>query len=86
MNWKEKALILLDRSLKPIPQELNEIDWKGGLSNNNERLAEHLCAFSNYNGGGILVFGVNNDASYTFVSQDEIEHIVTKLDKGSPIN
>lgn len=80
MNWKEKALILLDRSLKPIPQELNEIDWKGGLSNNNERLAEHLCAFSNYNGGGILVFGVNNDASYTFVSQDEIEHIVTKLD------
>ena len=32
MNWKEKAISLLDKSLKPVPQELNEIDWKGGLS------------------------------------------------------
>lgn len=80
MNWKEKALMLLDRSLKPVPQELNEIDWKGGLSNDNERLAQHLCAFSNYFGGGILVFGVNNDASFSQMTQEEIERIVSKLD------
>ena len=80
MNWKEKAMILLNRSLKPIPQEINEIDWKGGLSDNNERLAQHLCAFSNLTGGGILVYGINNDATFVELSQEEIEHITIKLD------
>ena len=35
-NWKESALDALHRSLYPVPQELNEIDWKGGLSNKTE--------------------------------------------------
>ena len=56
MNWKEKAIKLLDKSLKPVPQELNEIDWKGGLSDDKERLAQHICAFSNLAGGGLLVY------------------------------
>lgn len=45
MNWKEKAILLLEKSLTPIPQELNEIDWKGGLSDDKERLAcyQHCC-------------------------------------------
>ena len=30
-NWKEAALDALHRSIQPVPQELNEIDWKGGL-------------------------------------------------------
>lgn len=64
MNWQEKALALFEKSLSPVPQELNEIDWKGGLSDNKDRLAQHICAFSNLNGGGILVFGVNDDASF----------------------
>ena len=51
MNRKEKAIKLLDKSLKPVPQELNEIDWKGGLSDDKERLAQHICAFSNLAGG-----------------------------------
>ena len=80
MNWKEKALILLDKSLKPIPQELNEIDWKGGLSDDKERLAQHICAFSNLIGGGILVFGVNNDASFADMTQELIERTVLRLD------
>ena len=56
MNWQEKALALLEKTLKPIPQELNEMDWKGGLSNDKERLAQHISAFSNLSGGGTLVF------------------------------
>ncbi len=80
MDWKNKAIQLLERSLKPIPQELNEIDWKGGLSNDKERLAQHICAFSNIAGGGVLVFGVNNDASFAELEKDQIEQIVTRLD------
>ena len=80
MNWKEKALILLDKSLKPVPQELNEIDWKGGLSDDKERLAQHICAFSNLMGGGVLVYGVNNDASFGELTQERIELIVNRLD------
>ncbi|MCF0189375.1 MAG: putative DNA binding domain-containing protein, partial [Bacteroidaceae bacterium] len=63
-NWKTNALDALHRSLYPMPQELNEIDWKAGLSNKTERLAQHLCAFSNLKGGGVLVFGVNDDATF----------------------
>lgn len=80
MNWKEKAILLLEKSLKPVPQELNEIDWKGGLSDDKERLAQHICAFSNLTGGGVLVYGVNNDATYAELSQEQIERIVTRLD------
>lgn len=80
MDWKEKALRLLGNSLKPVPQELNEIDWKGGLSDDKERLAQHICAFSNLHGGGILVYGVNNDASLVEMTQDQIEHVVNRLD------
>ncbi len=80
MNWKEKAIRLLEQSLKPIPQELNGIDWKGGLSNDKERLAQHICAFSNITGGGFLVFGINDDASFCKMTKEQIEQIVTRLD------
>ena len=80
MDWKEKAFALLDKSLKPVPQELNEIDWKGGLSDDKERLAQHLCAFSNLMGGGVLVFGVNNDASFLELTHEQIELVVNRLD------
>lgn len=80
MDWKEKALVLLEKSLKPVPQELNEIDWKGGLSDDKERLAQHLCAFSNLVGGGVLVFGINNDTSFVELTHDQIELVVNRLD------
>ena len=38
-NWKEEAIESLHKSLTPVPQELNGIDWKGGLSDKTERLA-----------------------------------------------
>ncbi len=79
MNWKEKALRLLKDSLYPIPTELNEIDWKSGLSDKTDKLAQHLSAFANMQGGGILVFGVNNDGSCFNLSKTAIDEIVQKL-------
>lgn len=79
MNWKEKALKILEDSLYPIATELNELDWKSGLSCKTERLAQHICAFSNLKGGGLLVFGVNDDASLFSVTQEETAEIIKRL-------
>ena len=34
MDWKEKAVHLLNNSLSPVPTEHNELDWKSGISCN----------------------------------------------------
>lgn len=79
MNWKEKALKILEDSLNPIATELNELDWKSGLSCKTERLAQHICAFSNMKGGGLLVFGVNDDANLFSVTKEESAEIIKTL-------
>ena len=79
MTWKEKAIQILENSLYPVASELNELDWKSGLSCKTERLAQHLCAFSNLKGGGLLVFGVNDDASLFSVTKQESDEIIKKL-------
>ena len=79
MNWKEKALDILEDSLYPVAVELNELDWKSGLSCKTERLAQHLCAFSNLKGGGILVFGVNDDATFSSMTKEACDDIIKKL-------
>ena len=66
--------------MKPVPQELNEIELIGGLSDDKERLAQHIYAFSHRTCGGLLVYGVTNDATDAELSQDQIERIVTRLD------
>lgn len=78
-NWKEAALDALHRSIHPVPQELNEIDWKGGLSNKTDRLAQHICAFANLSGGGFLVFGINDDAEFEELDKATIEETMKKL-------
>lgn len=78
-NWVDNAIKYLNASLHPIPQELNEIDWKSGLSDKSERLAQHISAFANYPGGGFLVFGIANDGSSMPLSQTEMDEIVRKL-------
>lgn len=78
-NWRENALKLLEKSLKPVPSELNSLDWKSGLSDKTDRLAQHLSAFSNLSGGGILVYGINNDGEPQSMSKEEIEATVQKL-------
>lgn len=79
MNWKENALNVLNNSLFPVPTELNELDWKSGLSCKTERLAQHISAFSNMKGGGLLVYGVNNDGTCFSVSKEEADKIIQQL-------
>ena len=79
MSWKEKAIIYLKNSLYPIPSELNEIDWKSDLSPKSDRLAQHLCAFSNQEGGGFLVFGLNDDASMFSITKEQTDKIIKTL-------
>ena len=79
MSWKEQAIKYLKDSLYPIPTELNGIDWKSGLSPKSDRLAQHLCAFANQEGGGFLVFGVNDDATMFSVTKELTDEIVKTL-------
>ncbi|MDR3129362.1 MAG: ATP-binding protein [Tannerellaceae bacterium] len=79
-NWIEKAVEYLECSLTPIPQEMNELDWKAELSPNNEKLCKHLSAFANHPGGGFLVFGVEDKAGRLIgVSQEQAELIMQRL-------
>ncbi|MDE6198805.1 MAG: putative DNA binding domain-containing protein [Muribaculaceae bacterium] len=79
MDWKERALSLLKDSLEPIPSELNEIDWKSGLSDKTERLAQHISAFANNYCGGMLVYGVNDDGTLFSLTKEKIDEIIKKL-------
>ena len=58
--WITQAKELLIKTLEPVRQELNELDWKIDLSSKEERI-HHLSAFANYPGGGFLVFGIRKD-------------------------
>jgi predicted HTH transcriptional regulator len=79
-NWIEKATEYLEHSLTPIPQEINELDWKGELSPNNKKLCKHLSAFANHPGGGFLVFGVEDKTGELIgVNQEQAEFIMQKL-------
>ncbi|MDR0602783.1 MAG: putative DNA binding domain-containing protein [Bacteroidales bacterium] len=79
MNWTEQAIKYLKDSLYPISAELNKIDWKSGLSSKTERLAQHLCAFANQEGGGFLVYGVNDDATMFSLNKEQADEIIRKL-------
>jgi hypothetical protein len=56
-HWVETAIQLLTKSLQPVPQELNEIDWKSGLSDKSERLAQPVGmdhTVADYKGNAVL--------------------------------
>ena len=55
-DWVENAIQLLNKSLHPVPQELNELDWKTDLSDKSDRMAQHISAFANTPRGGYLMF------------------------------
>lgn len=78
--WIEKAIKHLDASLKPVPHELNELDWKEDLSPKKDRLSEHLCAFANHPGGGFLAFGIENKtAKIVGITKEQSDHIIAQL-------
>lgn len=79
MKWQDKAIAILESSLYPVPSELNELDWKGGLSDKTNRLAQHICAFSNIKGGGLMIYGVNDDATFSHLSKEEMERTLKTL-------
>lgn len=79
-HWIASALEYLAQSLEPVPHEINEIDWKGGLSPEKNRLTEHLIAFANYPNGGFLAYGIRDaDAALVGVQQDDVARIVNTL-------
>lgn len=79
-NWIPKAIAYLDKSLGKVPSELNEIDWKESLSPNNDKLCQHISAFSNMPGGGYLVFGIDNKtATIVGIKREQADTIVDKL-------
>lgn len=52
-EWQKRAEDSLKRSLYPVPQEPNELDWKSRLSDDSERLAQHISAFANRDNEGL---------------------------------
>ncbi len=79
-NWIAKAIMWLDKSLGKVPSELNELDWKADLSNNNEKLCKHIAAFSNLPGGGFLAFGIDNKTSAILgITKQSTDNIVERL-------
>lgn len=78
--WENTCLELLKKSLSGTnQQEFNEIDWKQDISNNNEKLAQHLSAFANIHGGGFMVFGIENDGSVLGIDRIKNDTIINKL-------
>ena len=78
-HWIPVALASLTQSLRTVPHEINEIDWKARLSEKSARLAEHLMAFANHPGGGVLVFGVDDDGLVNGVSAGDVTNVVSTL-------
>jgi predicted HTH transcriptional regulator len=71
---------LFNASRTPVPHEVNELDWKVALSENKDRLVEHLIAFANHANGGCMVFGVaDKGATPVGVEQAQVQTIVTQL-------
>jgi predicted HTH transcriptional regulator len=77
--WILVAKKFLTTSLKPVPHELNELDWKIDLSESSVRLAEHVSGFANQIGGGFFVFGISSSAQFLGVSQDRAAVIINKI-------
>lgn len=78
-NWIDTARQILQRSLKPVPQELNEIDWKSDLSDKSERIAQHISAFSNTPNGGYLAFGIDDNGIPFSLTKEKMDEIVKRI-------
>ena len=76
--WIKRGLGLLKQSFNP-PHELNELDWKIGLSENKKSLSKHLSAFANQIGGGFFVFGINNRGGKVGITSRDSRRIINRL-------
>jgi ATP-dependent DNA helicase RecG len=78
-HWIESAQQSLEECLVPVPHEVNELDWKIRLSENKERLIEHLIASANHPDGACLVFGVADDGQPQGIDADAVAQISNTL-------
>lgn len=78
-NWQNRAIELLNKSLNPVPVELNDLDWKSGLSDKSKRLAQHISAFANHPCGGFMAFGIDDRGRPAPLSKEEMDEIIKKL-------
>jgi ATP-dependent DNA helicase RecG len=78
-HWIETAQECLEECLAPVPHEVNELDWKVRLSENKERLIEHLIASANHPDGACLVFGVADDGHPRGVDAESVARISNTL-------
>lgn len=79
-HWVTQAVALLKSSRMPVPHEINELDWKVGLSADKDRLVEHLISFANHPNGGCLVFGIADaGAELIGIDQAQAQEIINRL-------
>ncbi|MCK4340048.1 MAG: putative DNA binding domain-containing protein, partial [Candidatus Cloacimonetes bacterium] len=78
-SWGRRCLEFLRESLEPIPNELNELDWKEYLSIKSEKIAQHLSAFSNLDNGGFIVFGFNNEGKYAGIDKIDLKETIKRV-------
>src|SRR3989344_16613 len=78
-EWVTRAGNLLRQSLHPVPQELNELDWKREMSANKERFAEHMSAFANHSNGGFLVFGILGNGQKVGITPSEAKDAIGRI-------
>jgi hypothetical protein len=74
--WQTKVDILCDKK-----GEDNEVDFKKNVSEDTDRLKEHINAMANNQSGGIFVFGIDKDfaVSSALPDNDKIEKHLTSL-------
>jgi len=78
-DWLTRVNALLHASLDPPRHELNDLDWKQGLSPDKAKLTAHLAALANHPGGGFLVFGISNQGEVTGISAEETTEVLGRL-------
>lgn len=79
-HWINQATTLFSACRNTIPHEINELDWKIAISDNKERLIEHLIAFANHANGGYLVYGVADQSSTLLgVDATQVQRVITQL-------
>lgn len=78
-SWITVAGKYLAASFNPVAHELNELDWKFSLSEDKNKLSQHISAFANQKGGGFFVFGITPTGDYAGVTNNEGQEIIRKL-------
>lgn len=82
LEWQKLAQIKLNNKT-----ETNNIDFKRDLTEDQERIKEHINAFGNNPHGGLFVFGINKN--FTFfdgpLNQEQIVEKMTSLAQDSQV-